>query len=240
MEHWISHICEPSRLLLAWQGPDPQGNRTRFAVGELTREGDDCIMRYFDDPQLELAKALGFAGYPAFRLSQREHRSGVLATFLRRLPPRARADFKAYKAQFRLGPDLVLSDFALLAYTGARLPSDGFSIVNTLEGLCAPCELVVEIAGYRHYAEGLTKRPTVGDDLELVAEPTNQFDPKAIAVKNGGETIGYVNCLQTDPFHEWLRAGCVQAVFERLNGATDRPRAFMFVWVKDRRGRVAA
>ena len=30
MEHWISHICEPRRLLLAWQGPDPNGDRTRF------------------------------------------------------------------------------------------------------------------------------------------------------------------------------------------------------------------
>ena len=30
MEHWISHICEPRQLLLAWQGPDPNGDRTRF------------------------------------------------------------------------------------------------------------------------------------------------------------------------------------------------------------------
>jgi len=234
VERWIRHICEPRRLLLAWQGPDPNGERTRFAVGELLREGDDCVMRYFSGEQVERAKTLGFVGYPAFRLSQREHRGGVLATFLRRLPPRTRPDFGAYKAQFRLGPELEFSDFALLAYTEARLPSDGFSVVNTLEDLRPPCELVLEIVGYRHHGHKLSARPKVDDELEFIPEPNNPHDERAIAIKVNGQTIGYVNRLQTGAFHAWLREGRVRAVLERVNGATDRPRAFMFVSVKDR------
>jgi hypothetical protein len=191
-------------------------------------------MRYFTGEQVERAKELGFVGYPAFRLSQREHRGGVLATFLRRLPPRTRPDFEAYKSQFRLGAELALSDFALLAYTEARLPSDGFSIVNTLEDLDAPCELVLEIVGYRHHGHKLADRPQVGDELELIPEPTNPFDEKAIAVKVNNKTIGYVNRLQTSAFHGWLREGRVTATLERVNGAVDRPRAFMFVCVRDR------
>jgi hypothetical protein len=109
-----------------------------------------------------------------------EHRGGVLAAFLRRLPPRVRPDFAAYKAQFRLQPDLQLSDFALLAYTGAKLPSDGFTIVDTLEGMSPPCEIVLEVAGYRHYADKLSKTPTVGEKVELVAEPENKVDKQAI------------------------------------------------------------
>jgi hypothetical protein len=192
-------------------------------------------MRYFADEQVEQAKGLGFTGYPAFRLSRREHRAGVLATFLRRLSPRKRPDFDAYKAQFRLGPDLVRSDFALLAYTEARLPSDGFSIVNTLEDVRPPCELVLEIAGYRHHGHKLSDQPKVGDQLEFVPEPDNEYDERAIAVKVGAKTIGYVNRLQTSTFHEWLPEGRFTATLERVNGATDRPRAFMFVCVRGTR-----
>jgi hypothetical protein len=239
MEHWITRICEPNRLLLAWQGPDPEGERTRFAVAEITREHIACALRYLTGPEVDRAKALGYAGYPAFRLDQQVHQNGVLAAFLRRLPPRSRPDFEAYKAQFRLGEGLDVSDFALLAYTGARLPSDGFSIVNTLEGLCPPCEFVTEIVGHRHYAPKLSFTPKIGEVLELVPEPTNPFDKNAIVVRLRGETFGYVNRLQTSAFHDWLRDGRVEAVLEWMNGPVDRPRAFMFVWVRDR-GRAAA
>jgi HIRAN domain len=232
MDRWISHISEPTRLLLAWQGPDPNGERTRFAVAELLPSGGEHVLRYLSGPEVDRAKKLGFAGYPAFRLDQQEHRQGVLAAFLRRLPPRARPDFDAYKAQFRLKPDLGLSDFALLAYTGARLPSDGFSVVNTLEDVRAPSELVLEIVGHRHYAGSLKTRLSIGEALDLIPEPQNQFDKNAIVVKARGETVGYVNRLQTAAFHNWLREGSVEAALDRLNGSSDRPRGFMFVRIR--------
>jgi len=135
-------------------------------------------------PEVEQAKKLGFAGYPAFKLDQQEHRQGVLAAFLRRLPPRARPDFDAYKAQFRLKPDLALSDFALLAYTGARLPSDGFSVVDTLDDIRAPSELVLEIVGHRHYVADLKTPLNIGEALDLIPQPTNKWDKNAILVKH--------------------------------------------------------
>jgi hypothetical protein len=189
-------------------------------------------LHYLSGPETEQAKKLGFAGYPAFKLEQQEHRQGVLAAFLRRLPPRARPDFDAYKAQFRLKPDVALSDFALLAYTGARLPSDGFSVVDTLDDIRAPSELVLEIVGHRHYVGDLKTPLNVGEALNLIPQPTNKWDKNAILVKAHGETVGYVNRLQTGAFHKWLREGSVEAMLDRLNGSSDRPRAFMFVRVR--------
>jgi hypothetical protein len=232
MDRWISHISEPHRLLLAWQGPDPNGERTRFAVGELLLSGSDVTLRYLSGPEVEKAKKLGFAGYPAFKLDQQEHRQGVLAAFLRRLPPRARPDFDAYKAQFRLKHDLGLSDFALLAYTGARLPSDGFSVVDTLEDVRAPSELLLEIVGHRHWVAKLKSPLRIGEALDLLPEPENPVDKNAVVVKARGDVVGYVNRLQTVAFHKWLREGSVEATLDRLNGLRDRPRAFMFVRIR--------
>lgn len=231
MEHWIETICEPKRLLLAWQGPDPKGERTRFAVAELIRQNGECLLRYFPAEDLARARTLGFEGYPAFKLAQREHQLGVMAAFLRRLPPRSRADFDAYKAQFRLRSNLDLSDFALLAYTEAKLPSDGFSIVNPLDEMCPPCQFVFEIAGYRHYHHELPAHPVVGQRLEFEPEPTNKWDPHAVMVKADHNLLGYVNRLQAQAFLRWIRDRLLSACVERLNGNVEKPRAFMFVEV---------
>src|SRR5262245_59890083 len=112
MPNWIEHICEPSRLLLAWQAPEHMKDRKRFAVGELVRVGNDCTLRYFENDEVREAKNLGFAGYPAFRLERTEY-PNALSTFLRRLPPRGRPDFSNYIAHFRLPPSVAMSDFAL-------------------------------------------------------------------------------------------------------------------------------
>jgi hypothetical protein len=155
----------------------------------------------------------------------------VMAAFLRRLPPRSRPDFEAYKAHFRLSRATELSDFAMLAYTEAKLPSDGFSLVNTLEGVSAPCELMLEVAGYRYYIKQ-TRPLHIGQRAKLVPEPTNPKDANAISVQVDDQIIGYVNRLQTEAFHRWIGKGEVMAEIERLNGSADRPRAFIFVWVR--------
>ena len=240
MQNWIEHVLEPERLLLAWQAPDPAGIRKRFAVGELVREGDDCILRYFTNEETAAAEALGYAGYPAFRYGVKEHRQGVLPVFLRRLPPRNRPDLAEYKSLFRLRKDAVLSDFALLAYTEAKLPSDGFSLVNTLEGLTPPCELFLELAGYRYYVDGLKAPPRIGAALTIEPEPQNERDRQAIVVRLNGQTIGYINRLQTSRIHGWLQTADVSAVLERLNGHSDKPRAFIFLKVSPRQAKAAA
>ena len=241
MVNWIESAPEPQRLVLAWQAPDHLGVRHRWAVGLLERGSHpaDCGLIYFQEPgeiaawnprrSIEELFALGYQGYPAFSLRKREHED-VLPAFMRRLPPRGRSDFDEYRRQFRLRPSQAISDFALLGQTEAKLPSDGFSVVDPLDGTLSHCDLMLEIAGYRYYPA--RAGVAVGNAVTVQPEPDNEHDPAAVAVRVRGEKVGNINRLQTAAFHQWLSERTVTAVIERLNGRPEKPRAFIFVRVR--------
>lgn len=241
MQHRIEHLLEPQRLYLAWQAPDHLGDRVRWAVGVVERNDAVCSLRYFQSDRefeavnqgrsVEDLRPLGFAGYPGFAWKDRVYTDGVLEAFLRRIPPRDRSDFSAYLEQFRLPDDRQISDFALLAYTGAKLPSDGFSLVDPLDADAETCDLLIEIAGFRYYGGELQP----GDPVRFEREPENNKDPQAVAVlqaNNDGYRVGYVNRLKAPTFARWLENRQVSGVIERLNGNPERPRAFVFVTVR--------
>jgi hypothetical protein len=213
--NWIEAVPEPESLILGWQAPDPLGDRFRWAVGVLERSvGGGCLLRYLRGADFarwnrgrafEDMGALGYRGYPAFRLDRHVHTDNVLSAFMRRLPARSRPDFEEYKRQFRLPLGLDLSDFALLGQTEAKLPSDGFSLVDPLDGGVDRRELLLEVAGHRYYAGNL--RLAVGDQVSLEPEPSNEQDPQAVAMRVADRTIGYVNRLQTAAFQRWPGMG---------------------------------
>ncbi|MBF0372056.1 MAG: hypothetical protein HQL39_01410 [Alphaproteobacteria bacterium] len=185
-------------------------------------------LRYSDVDEVAKPRSLGYQGYPAFKLGHREHRTGVLEAFMGRLPPRSRTDFGAYLEGLRLSECARLSDFALLGYSEAKLPSDGFSLVHTFEEGTPPFELMMEVAGHRHHR---TTKIDIGDELLLEPEPDNQVYPRAVRVVHDGRRVGYVNRLQTPVFHRWIKVGAVKAVVEKMNGKADHPRLFAFVWI---------
>jgi hypothetical protein len=248
MANWIEAVPEPKQLFVAWQAPDHLGERYRWAVALLSRTADGCTFRYFqpgddfsrwnDGRKFDDLLALSYQGYPAFSPRREFHLEGVLSAFMRRLPPRARPDFEAYKRQFRLTPASDLSDFALLGLTEAKLPSDGFSLVDPLDGKAARRDLMLEVAGHRYYAEQV--HLSVGDAVTVEAEPGNQHDPNAVVMRVAGRVIGYINRLQATAFQRWLTERDVSAVIERLNGQPGRPRAFVFVKVRPARSRLKA
>jgi hypothetical protein len=240
VQNWIEHVVDPQRLFLAWQAPDQFGDRFRWAVGEISRDEGNYTLRFLRGPQFEglnqartesQLDALGYRGYPAFSPRQVVHTQNVLAPFLRRVPPRGRPDFNEYKEQFRLRPDTAVSDFALLGITEAKLPSDGFSLVDPLEGEALPRELLLEVAGHRYYRKLLPQPPLIGQSVEIVPEPDNKHDPNAVKVQIGGLCVGYINRLQAKAFSRWLSQARVTAVVERVNGNSDKPRLFIFVRV---------
>lgn len=228
----IQHLIEPRRLLLCWQRPiDGTARRTRRIVGEIERGEGGAVFRYLRDREdFAKAEAEGFRGFPAFGLKHgQEFSAGVLDAFGRRLPPRKREDFPEYLARFRLPNDFNGSEMALLAYTGAKLPSDGFELIPDLEGIDPPLELVIEIAGRRHYQPATPM--AVGDPVELVAEPDNPIDPLAIMIHHAGELIGYLPAPYCKAFAAWSGAAKVAASIDRINGKPERPLVYLFVKV---------
>jgi hypothetical protein len=184
---------------------------------------------------------LGYKGYPAFSLRVTEHTHGVLEAFLRRVAPRNRSDFDLYRQNFRISPDAELSDFGLLAVTEAKLPSDGFSVVDMLDPDAEQCDLLLEIAGFRYYVKNAPfLTAAIGERVELAHEPTNHRDPNAVEILVRGVGIGYMNRLQARTFLQWMHEGRVSCVLERLNGNSDRPRAFIFAHIRSREEAKAA
>jgi hypothetical protein len=218
------------------------GERFRWAVGILEPAASgDCSLRYLQ-PGLDFEPhnqgrgfdeilKLGYEGYPAFSLKRGRHLTGVLSALMRRLPPPNRPDFAEYKRQFRLPPHLFVSNFALLGRTEAKLPGDGFSVVDPLDGSAPLCDLMLEVAGYRYHVP--ETELAVGDPMELRPEPENERDPNAVAVRMvKGSAVGYINRLQTTALRQWLSERSVTAAIERLNGRPGKPRAFIFVRVR--------
>jgi hypothetical protein len=250
MEHWLEEVCEPKVLILAWQAPDHMKNRFRWAVGEVKPKGDSFSLRYFaPGPEFESRNggksyeeiiSLGYAGYAAFSTKVREHTSGVIEAFNRRLPPRGRSDFSEYMKHFCLRNYSALSNFTLLGKTEATLPSDGFSLVDPLDGNASSCDMLLEIAGFRYYAKYLGDRLRIGAKVDVSAEPENEHDPNAVKFSIDGTTMGYVNRLQTSAFNQWLKTATICAVVERINGKPERPRVFLFVRVRPSGARIAA
>jgi len=220
---WIEHPAEPSTLILAWQAPDEfrDEDRRRWEVGALNRDAGGISFRYFEEPEfgarnfgrsLEKLRDYGFDGYPAFRFEPgRIFERDVIDTFERRLPPRSRSDFAQYLDYFSIPSTVELSPFQLLGITEARLPGDGFSLIDPLDPKMTNGDVAFEIAGYRHESPHLA--PAVGQILTLSPESTNQWDPNAVAVYIAGE---------------------------KNNGRQGAPRAYGLLRIANRNGCLAA
>ncbi len=230
----LKHIIEPERLLLTWNTPDARApDNSRSVVGEFCKGSDgQFVFRYLKDTaDFRSAQEAGFQGFPAFAMNQDEARQGVIETLMRRLPPRNREDFAEYLAQHRLPHPFDNSDFALLGYTGARLPSDGFALIPVFPGNAVPCDYLMEVAGLRHVNGTDTSAIHDGDPVSFEEDPINQIDQDALVVVHQGRRIGYVNRALRESFQHWLADHRVTGVIERQNGKPERPLVFVRVSV---------
>ena len=235
----IEHIVEPDRLLLSWQTP---GERLRMFVAELIRNGDDeADLVYLKEREdFSKSQSLGFNGYPGFDIEINIHKN-VLTSFMKRLPPRSRGDFGRFLDALRIKADAEISDFALLGYSGAKLPDDDFTVIHPFENASVPFELMLPVEGYRHYQDELPLNVLSTDmQADFEAEPDNTKDPEAIKIIIDGIRAGYVCRGLAASFHKWMQAGLtISAYVERINGTEQDPKVYLYVSAKQAFGKHA-
>ncbi|PXX96309.1 HIRAN domain-containing protein [Halomonas sp. LBP4] len=230
MNRFIEHLVEPRRLLLYWQARESK-NCSRYRVGQLVKRDGQVVLQYdLDGSEMAEAREMGFQGYPAFPLKQAEHSHQVMDAFMRRLPPRSRRDFSRYLELRAIPAAAEVSDFALLGYSGAKLPNDGFELVHPFDEPPEAFEMLLEVAGFRHdhESEAAAGELREGSTVQFVAEPGNPFDSEAIRMENAGRKLGYVPRGHLDMLHRMLGQGArLEGVIFRINGTDNRPLVYV-------------
>jgi hypothetical protein len=245
---WFQDPAEPVKLVLAWQAPDGVEDRRRWQIGFLERGESAPQFRYLEGMEFKSANAgrsvedmrrQGFVSFPAFEyVPGKVFKDRVMETFGRRIPPTSRSDFARYLEYFSIRPSEPVPEFTLFALTEARLPGDGFSLVDPLEPDLATGEVPFEIAGFRHEAKSVALE--VGQTLSLVPEPTNEHDRHAIQVLLGDQRIGYVNRIQAPTIGQWLDTRTLECVVLRFNGRPGAPRVYAMLRISKPASKLAA
>ncbi len=227
----IENSMHINTLFMTWQSN--QDRRERYLVGTLRRSNDGFEFSYLaDTTDYDNAIEQGFLGYPAFPLDKGPFTNNVMATFMKRLPPRSRRDFKQYLANHCLPSDFDGSDFDLIVHTGIQLPSDGFNLIPNLEEATVPFDYVMEVAGARYYMtyeEVMSIEP--GTPVRLVCEDDNEHHCDAIALKISDKKIGYVNKLFCSTFRSLIEKD-IRCTVAKVSGANDRPLIYVMISVK--------
>lgn len=229
----IVNPIETTSAHLIWQSPlGSGGSRRRLPVAmmRMKRCGGVSFEYLRDTSEFKIACDEGFNGYTGIPLD-RDDTSDAINTLGRRLLMPSRPDYAEYLARSGLSVEHNLSTLSLLAYTGAKLTSDSFSVSDTFEGFDRPFEYIFDVAGRRHSKE-ITPSPEIGEPVIFRPEPQNLYDGKAIELVNsGGERFGYINACQANSVNAWINEGSIEAKVFRVNGRVGYPRLFVFAHI---------
>jgi len=215
---------------LVWQSPLGAGlSRRRLPVALMkSREDGGVSFEYLrDTTAFETARSEGFNGYTGIPLGRKDT-SDAINTLGRRLLMPERPDYGEYLARSGLSIEHGLSTLSLLAYTGAKLTSDSYSVSDTFEGFNRSFQYIFDVAGRRH-SQSLTPSPQVGDAVIFRAEPDNEYDSHAVELLDTqGNRLGYINTCQAESVGQWLAEGSITGSVFRINGRVEYPRLFVF------------
>lgn len=237
----IEHLKDPERVLVIWQRPDEAakgGAGDRYLVGEVRRQDGRVYLQYYDNDDVARAREAGFVGFTAFPANQTAPYNGsVEAVLAKRLASPSRPDYQEYLRSHRIDPAQAekLSVLGLLAYTGGKLASDGFSFAHMFDDAEPPFDFTFEVAGFRHQAGMQHFNPISalqGAAVDFVLEPENIRDPEAIAVRSSGVMLGYVHKGLRGVMRRLMEDHQVSGHVTRLNGTTERPCVIVLVQVR--------
>jgi hypothetical protein len=220
----VEHFITTNKLLLSWQSKNGIGRR--YIVGEINKEqnGTYYFQYLYNTEDFKKAEESGFQGHPAFKKGKASYSENALEAFLSRLPPRKRGDFNKYLANHFLPETFDGDGYTLLAHTGAKLPSDGFTLIPDLSNPILPFDYVMEVAGARHHISGKTLNSLqIGDSISFIKEEDNPEDSNAIAIYFSNEKIGYVNRVVCKTLLPLLEKKLLKASILKITNEDERP-----------------
>ncbi len=237
----INKLREPEYLILMWRGPSDDGSNLK--VAKLEKKGDNFVFSYLTQTEdFENAQKQGFKHFSGFSDVNKIYETNVIDYFVTRMPPRFRRDFPNYLESLGISRNLDLetvSDFALLAYSGAVLATDTFRLINPFNNIQANDNLKLEVVGCRHHPNfdrnNLIERLNNKEHIEvkLIEEPTNKHDKNAVQVFIDNAHVGYINKIQALAIKKSLKEFTIESHLYKANGTEERPRLFICLHVSE-------
>ncbi|WP_179381138.1 HIRAN domain-containing protein [Jannaschia marina] len=222
----INDPVHTRRAHLVWRNPHTGDGEHQYVVGELEQRPHRLGFHYLREDLLAPAIAAGFEGYVGLPLHSTELDFLASKVLIRRLPPIGRSDFPELLRRFGLPTDQSYPDLTLLAYTGAKLSSDGFSICETFDGFEGAFSYVFDVSRTRSFLD--FNELVIGETILFENEPTNEVSPNAVRLsREDWEAVGYINQLQAKTVCSWLQNGIVNATVFRVNGRLHYPSLFV-------------
>lgn len=198
-------------LLVTCQDPH---TRRYEAVGVLSRARGTYYFRYLDGAR-ELPAFLPFLGFA--ELEQEYQSQHLFPLFAERVLDDARPDrmslFQALDLVETAGP------MEFLARSGGRRAGDTIELlpIPDIDGRRTQCTFLVHGVRYQPGAADAIDHLTTGQALDLVPEPDNEHDPRAVLVTTDGTRLGWVPNPLLDYVHAIMSTGDVRLTVVRAN-----------------------
>jgi hypothetical protein len=185
-------MTQVSRVLfVAWQDPE---TRRILPVARVVI-GPEMGYEFAYIEAVSEAEALGFLPLLSFPELQQVYRSRELWPLLHnRLLQSSRPDYADYLDQLGLAANSA-EPFTVLGRSGGRRATDTLELFSpptaTADGRLS---CVVLARGVRHLrgAEGAIASLQTGDRLEVIVDPTNQYNQRALKVCHNDAVLGYL------------------------------------------------
>jgi len=184
--------------------------RRQYIVGQLSKNGQFEFNYGFE---VKEAIERGFKLLISFDDIDKVYKSDILfPVFSSRLPDRKRNGID--KILFKYGME-EYDGYKLLKRSGARLPIDNLEFIDPiLDENNGEVRRIFYLAGPRHYigCDGIDCDKSldlnVGESLQLVLEPENEYDKNAIRILNGNNVyIGYIPRYYSEGITELINKG---------------------------------
>lgn len=238
----ISNIMKPEKLLITWQAIDPSNNQCagkRFVVGEVRAENGEWVLEYYNNEDTaEAQRDFQFKGMTAHPYEAGKiYNNNIEHILSKRIASPSRADYADYLRSYRIPPEMAgeLSTMQVLAYTGGELTGDGFVFFPDLENMQPPFDLVMVIAGFRHW-DGMNIDPIMelmDKEVRFALEPNNAKDHFAIEVFTGETKLGYLPRGYNQYFAQHaLDSYNITACITKINGTIERPKISVLAEIK--------